>query len=183
MNIRDSLDKRCIAASNSGADFFISIHHNACLGGHGAEVLCLTGGVAEEVGNIILEEISGLGLKNRGVKDRRDLYVINNTNMKAILIECAFCDSEIDMTGYSCERMAEAIFRGICRDFDCSSEGSSGNAPVNGGTSSGVYHTVKGEDTLWGISRKYGTSVDWLVEVSGIRDEKLIIVGEKLRVS
>ena len=117
-SLYNSLNQRCIAANNANADFFISIHHNACPGGHGAEAFCITGGISEEVGNIILEEICSLGLSNRGVKDRRNLFVINQTSMPALLIECAFCDSEGDMNGYNTIAVADAIFRGICRAFD-----------------------------------------------------------------
>jgi len=116
-SLYDSLNQRCEAANNTEADFFISIHHNAG-GGEGAEVLCLTGGLAEEVGNAILYELSELGLKNRGVKDRRDLFVINHTVMKAILVECAFCDSERDMNNYNDGRVAQAIFEGVSKNFD-----------------------------------------------------------------
>jgi N-acetylmuramoyl-L-alanine amidase len=49
------------------------------------------------------------------VKPRLDLYVLNKTIMPAILIECAFCDSERDMKNYDTEAMAEAIFTGICK--------------------------------------------------------------------
>ena len=50
-------------------------------------------GRVEEVANIILPEIVNLGFRNRGVKDRRDVVVLNKTNMSALLIECVFCDS------------------------------------------------------------------------------------------
>ena len=171
-SLRDSLSKRCNAANNANADFFISIHHNSCPGGYGAEVLCLKGSLAEQVGNIILGEISQLGLRNRGVKDRHDLYVINNTVMKAILIECAFCSSKTDMTNYSTERMAEAIFKGICKAFDVSTSFVSNNEKC---------HVVVKGDTLWGISRKYGVSVDRLVELNGISNRNMIYVGQKIR--
>lgn len=119
---------------------------------------------------------------NRGVKERRDLYVINNTNMKAILVECAFCDSKTDMTGYSEEGMAEAIFKGLCKTFDISG-GSSGTGSGDIGTGSIVYHTVVSGDTLWGISRKYGVSVDRLVEINEIRDRNIISVGQKIKLT
>ena len=38
-------------------------------------------------------------------------------------------------------------------------------------------------DTLWGISRKYGVSVERLVERNGIKDRNLIYVGQKILVS
>ena len=170
-NHRDSLSKRCIIANNAKADFFISIHHNACPGGYGSEALCLTGGEAERVGNIILQEISTLGLKNRGVKHRNDLYVINNTNMKALLIECAFCDSKTDMTNYNTQKIAEAIFKGICLSFNLSKKTNQEEST----------HIVAKGDTLWGISIKYNISLDTLIALNNIKDKNLIYVGQKLK--
>lgn len=112
---RDSLSKRCRAANYGKVDVFISIHHNSCPGGYGSECLCIKGGqqnaLSERLSKVILEEVCKLGFRNRGVKDRRNLYVINNTTMPAIIVECAFIDSARDMNGYDSERMAEAIFR------------------------------------------------------------------------
>ena len=80
-NHRDSLSKRCRAANYGKVDVFLSIHHNACPGGYGSECLCIKGGqrnaLSERLSKVILEEVCKLGLRNRGVKDRRDLYVIN----------------------------------------------------------------------------------------------------------
>lgn len=176
-SLYDSLNQRCEVANNAEADFFISIHHNAG-GGEGAEVLCLTGGVAEEVGNAILCELSEIGLKNRGVKDRRDLFVINHTVMKAILVECAFCDSEKDMNNYNEERGAQAIFDGVCKSFDIDY---SQMGEVNENNEE-MYHTVVSGECLSGIASRYEVSVDRLVEINGIKDRDLIFVGEMLRI-
>ncbi len=192
-NHRDSLSKRCRAANYGKVDVFLSIHHNACPGGYGSECLCIKGGqrnaLSERLSKVILEEVCKLGLRNRGVKDRRDLYVINNTTMPAIIVECAFVDSARDMKGYDTEKMAEAIFRGVCRFYGISlnsGQGELGGVSVSGsgenlggisssgnhgGTSSLKYHLVQKGDTLWGISRKYGVSVDKLVERNGIKDK------------
>ena len=89
-SLNDSLYQRVITANNCGATLFVSIHHNACPGGYGAEVLCIKnnyqGGLSTKVGESILNELSSLGLRNRGVKDRRDLYVINNTVIRQIIL-------------------------------------------------------------------------------------------------
>ena len=185
---RDSLSKRCRAANYGKVDMFISIHHNACPGGYGSECLCIKGGqqnaLSERLSKVILEEVCRLGFRNRGVKDRRDLYVINNTTMPAIIVECAFVDSARDMNGYDSEKMAEAIFRGVCRfygiDLSGGSQDGTSGSENQGWTSSPKYHVVQKGDTLWGISRKYGVSVDRLVERNGIKDRNRIYVGQKI---
>lgn len=208
---RDSLSKRCRAANYGNVDIFISIHHNACPGGYGSECLCINGGqqnaLSERLSKVILEEVCKLGFRNRGVKDRRDLYVINNTTMPAIIVECAFVDSARDMNGYNSEKMAEAIFRGVCRFYGIdlsgdqgelggasilgsggnpggtSSSGNQGRTSSSSGldrTSTPKYHVVQNGDTLWGISRKYGVSVDRLVERNGIKDRNRVYVGQKI---
>ena len=40
------------------------------------------------------------GLKNRGGKERKGLYVLKNTNKPMILIEVCFCDSSYDVQKY-----------------------------------------------------------------------------------
>ncbi len=110
VSLHDSLNQRTVAANKGKADFFISIHHNSG-GGIGSEALCLTGGIAEKVGNSVLNQLSNIGFYNRGVKDRRDLFVINQTIMPALLIECVFCDSANDMNGYNPESVANSIFK------------------------------------------------------------------------
>lgn len=202
---RDSLSKRCRTANYGKVDVFISIHHNACPGGYGSECLCIKGGqqnaLSERLSKVILEEVCKHGFRNRGVKDRRDLYVINNTTMPAIIVECAFVDSARDMNGYDSEKMADAIFRGVCRFYGIDLSGGEGNlggtstsgsggsqggtssSGNQGGTSSPKYHVVQMGDTLWGISRKYGVSVERLVERNEIKDRDLIYVGQKILVS
>lgn len=178
-SLNDSLYQRVITANNSGATLFVSIHHNACPGGYGSEVLCIKnnyqGGLSRKVGEAILNELSLLGLKNRGVKDRRDLYVINNTSMPALIVECAFVDSSSDMKNYNPERTAAAIYKGICKVFDLTEN-------QKPSTEDKEYYIVKYGDTLWGISRRFNTTVDKLVALNNIANRDLIYVGQKLRI-
>ena len=177
-SLNDSLYQRVITANNSGATLFVSIHHNACPGGYGAEVLCIKnnyqGGLSTKVGEAILNELASLGLRNRGVKDRRDLYVINNTSMPALIVECAFVDSSLDMANYNPEKTAAAIYKGICTALAISE----GQQPTN----DEEYYIVKYGDTLWGISRRFNTTVERLVALNNIANKNLINVGQKLRV-
>lgn len=175
-SLYDSLNKRVQAANNGDAEFFISIHHNFYPGAHGTEILCITGGQAEEAAKVILPEITSLGFTDRGVKDRRGLFVLNNTNMPAILIECAFCDSPMDMNNYNPESMAEAIFKGVCKVFELSMPGkSASNEQPN-------YYTVIKGDTLYSIARRFGTTLQKLVDLNNISNADLICVGDRLLV-
>ena len=179
-SLNDSLYQRVKVVNNSSATLFVSIHHNACQGGYGAEVLCIKdnyqGGLATKVGEAILKELAALGLRNRGVKDRRDLYVINNTTMPALLVECAFVDSSSDMANYNPEKTAAAIYKGICTAL-----GLTENQQTT--TDNKEYYIVKYGDTLWAISRRFNTTVDKLVALNNIANRNLINVGQRLRVN
>lgn len=110
-SVGESLAYRCTVANNSGAQFHICIHFN-CGGGHGVEVYAISA-AGKEVAQRVCDAISELGFTNRGVKDGSSLYVLKNTRMPAILIECAFVDSAEDMSRYNAEVMANAIVKGI----------------------------------------------------------------------
>ena len=158
---------------------FVSINHNPCPGGYGAEVLCIKNnyqdGLSTKVGEAILNELASIGLKNRGVKDRRDLYVINNTSMPALIVECAFVDSSSDMANYNPEKTAAAIYKGICTALALTEN-------QKPDTNDEEYYIVKYGDTLWGISRRFNTTVDKLVALNNIANRNLINVGQKLRI-
>ncbi|RII35539.1 N-acetylmuramoyl-L-alanine amidase [Clostridium chromiireducens] len=99
-------------AKNSEVEIYVEIHINAG-GGTGPEV-CVTG--KSEVANQYAAKISNslssiLNLPNRGVKTR-NLIVLNNTVMPAILVECLFADSN-DADIYNPEVIARAIASGL----------------------------------------------------------------------
>lgn len=178
-SLNDSLYQRVITANNCGATLFVSIHHNACPGGYGAEVLCIKsnyqGGLSTKVGQAVLNELALTGLKNRGIKDRRDLYVINNTSMPALIVECAFVDSSSDVANYNPEKIAAAIYKVICTALALTE-----NQKPN--TNDEEYYIVKYGDTLWRISIRFNTTVDKLVALNYIANRNLIVVGQKLRI-
>lgn len=171
-SLKGSLEERCKIANSTNSILFVSIHHNAARGGYGSEVLCIKDnfqdGLSTRVGANILNELQGLGLRNRGVKDRRDLYVLNATKMSALIVECAFVDSEMDMNGYNTEKVADAICSGILKALNIEN--------------TNISYTVKKGDTLWGISKSFNTTVDELVRINGIKDRNLISVGEIIKI-
>lgn len=174
ISLNDSLNQRVTAANSNAADFFISIHHNASPGGEGCEIYSMKGGRGEKVANIILPEIVNIGFTNRGVKDVSQLFVIRKTIMPAILIECAFCDSPKDMENYDSEKMADAIFTGICKAFEVEVS--------NSGMAAALYYTVVKGDTLWGLSRRYGITLNDIVSLNGIKVASSIEIGQRIKI-
>jgi N-acetylmuramoyl-L-alanine amidase len=81
-------------------DLDISVHFNAFdHTAHGVEVLFVT---QDELAADVSKAIADAGgFTNRGAKYRSDLYVLNNTEEPAILIEVCFCDNTSDSNKYN----------------------------------------------------------------------------------
>ncbi len=112
-SVTDSLKQRCAIANKAKVDVFVSTHFN-CFNGnaHGSEVFAMS-----ETGRMyaqqVLDNICNLGFRNRGVKNGEKFFVIQNTQMPAILVECCFCDSSRDMKLFTVGGMAMAIIKGL----------------------------------------------------------------------
>ena len=95
-------------------DFDISVHFNAYQMTDkpmGCEVLYKTQG---DLAADLSDAIAAVGFIDRGAKKRDDLYVLNNTDAPAVLLEVCFVDSNTD-----CMIYAEA-FEEICENLaDC----------------------------------------------------------------
>lgn len=109
--------KNAVELSNSkNAGLFLSIHLNS---GKGNGVECYTWkGQKTSFSKQICENIAKLGFKNRGIKDGSHLYVIKNTKAPAVLVECCFVDSENDKKLYNAEKIAQAIYTAIRRNYE-----------------------------------------------------------------
>lgn len=95
----DDLGDICTRANNSGADYFVSIHCNACNEvARGTEVeIYETCSVGAKLAQYIQDEIvANLGTIDRGLKERPGLYVLKHTAMPACLVELAFIDNDED---------------------------------------------------------------------------------------
>lgn len=121
--VGESLRKRVNKANANQVDIFVSIHFNAfspTTGPRGAEIYaCSNAGKA--IAQSVLSEIVKLGFKDKGVKNA-NFFVLKNTSMPAILIECCFVDSQADMNLFNAEKMAEAIKDGLIGDAKDTSE-------------------------------------------------------------
>lgn len=93
-----SLEDRVKIANSNGCQVFISLHINAgSTTATGIETLVYltsgdTGRLALNVHKALIKET---GAVDRGVKMRTDLYVLKNTKMPAILIECGFIVADV----------------------------------------------------------------------------------------
>lgn len=120
------LDKedRPVLAEESGADLFVSIHLNSLEGDsdttRGFEVWY--DGRRGDGSNTLAQDIADemdkvLDARNRGIKESRNLVVLNRSIMPAVLVECGFITSETERAmlfdpEYQ-EKLAEGIFNGI----------------------------------------------------------------------
>ena len=109
----ENLSEICRLANAQPLDLFVSIHFNSA-GGHGTEVFTYNGQRHPEA-VAVCEKLHELGFVNRGVKSS-NLYVINRTNAKAMLIEVCFVDTKSDVDLYhelGAEKVAAAIYEAI----------------------------------------------------------------------
>lgn len=107
------------SSNNSGAELFISIHCNASSAHTGYGVECWTyKGAQHTAAKRICSNLSGLGFRNRGIKDGKNLYVVKKTYAKAILVELFFLDNYTDRKLYlelGADKIATAIAEAIGR--------------------------------------------------------------------
>lgn len=115
-SLQDSLQQRVDKANNNKVDLYVALHENAG-GGQGVEVWAGGSQKSIDVANKVLDAIVATGFSNRGVKIQgqgyEHLYVLNNTNAPAILVEGCFVDSASDMAKWNAKTEAEAIVKGI----------------------------------------------------------------------
>lgn len=108
-------------------DFFLSIHHNAG-GGTGTEVLVPSdkqdpSGYSKQMADLVLQEFSALGLKNRGKKDGSGMVVLKGASasgVPGILTEFCFLDSAdlaYVQTAAGRRAEAEALYRAVMNFF------------------------------------------------------------------
>lgn len=114
--------KKIVAKCNAhSVNLDVSIHFNSGASDRkgngrttGTEVyIASSASKAKDEAERICKKIAALGFKNRGVKVRNNLYVLNHTKAPALLVECCFVDDKDDTKLYDVEKMAKAIASGI----------------------------------------------------------------------
>lgn len=109
-NLRNIVNK----CNSHEVDLDVSIHLNAG-GGTGTEVYVYSdSSKAKGYAQRIVNNISNsLGIRNRGVKTRTNLYVLRKTKSPSLLIECCFVDNAVDKVKWNSDKCAKAIVEGI----------------------------------------------------------------------
>lgn len=143
-------------------DYVLEIHFNACVKDTigngvttGTEIYVTTSETGTTVEQAIVDNISALGLKNRGVK-RYNWGLINHIKKQGIscaLLETCFIDDADDMKIYAAkkDKIAEAVANGIVTAFGLKKEASTvaegiyKDVPTNHWANEGIkYATEKG---------------------------------------
>ena len=92
----DKVGSEVAEANSSGADVAASFHTNAGKG-NGSETFCnLNNSNGKKLAELCEKYVKAIGQNSRGVKSGNHLYFIRNTNMTAVLCECAFIDNDED---------------------------------------------------------------------------------------
>ena len=99
------LEERVNLAEASGAELFLSVHHNGAASSeaNGTEVFHFPGSKFGELYALVIQEamLDCLGSRNRGVKTSDRLFVLRETSMATVLIEPLFVTGEEDRKIYS----------------------------------------------------------------------------------
>lgn len=165
------LSERAAIANAHHADYFISVHRNAG-GGTGIEsyLFTQTDSKTDEFGTVVHSAITGKGFADRGLK-RANFAVLRETAMSAILVELGFIDNERDNSLYDVQakELGVSIANAIGNWL-----GAYSPVPIL------KKHIVEKGDTLWGISARYGTTVEKLVEVNKLNNKNLIYIGQEI---
>ena len=100
-----SLTARTTSANNFGADFYLSIHHNAGVnGGSGGGIMAYTYTKASNTAKVWQKDLYDALIKHTGLKGNRstplataNLHECRETKMPAVLLELGFMDSSTDV--------------------------------------------------------------------------------------
>ena len=118
-----SLAARTKAANNWGADFYLSIHHNAGVnGGKGGGIVAIAYTKAKAASIAWRDDlydalIAATGLKgNRAEpKTKMNLHEVRETTMPAVLLELGFMDSSTDVPVILTEKFADQCAAAIVK--------------------------------------------------------------------
>lgn len=138
------LSQRAAIANNAKANYFVSIHCNAGGGDRGEVINSIYRGKGLELSNKIAAEMKAIGqdvvkqYEKKGDGGTDYYAVIRETNMDAVIVECAFLDNTTDNqiidTIEEQEMFGVAIAKGILKQLGIDYKGSTQQKPSNPST-------------------------------------------------
>lgn len=196
-----SLANRTKTANGANADIYVSMHHNAGIGGGtgGGTIVFyysdapLRSAEACSLYNHIVNKTRLIG--NRSSKfSKHPYYVLKNTNMPAFLVENGFMDSKTDtpiiLTPEHAEKTAQGLVSFLVMQLNLTKKKTAGNASSEATgpstkptttTTSTKYTVVKG-DTLSKIGSKLGVKWADIAAANGIKSPYIIKPGQVLTI-
>lgn len=95
----DPVQEETNEANKSGADVAVSFHTNAGKGdGSESYYYCGSNDKGKKLAELCEKYTKAIGQNSRGIKSGNGLYFVKNTNIPAVLCECAFIDNSTDVT-------------------------------------------------------------------------------------
>ena len=172
------------AANSVGVDYVAEIHLNSNSGtpATGTEVFySITGGKGQQLAQNILNEITALGYKSRGIKTKkgasgRDYFgIIRRTTAPAVLIEVCFINNPDDMARLDCEAAGRAIASGIMKMYggagDNQESGTGGGSNSQLGSGDGVIRNIQSA-----MNDRYGCGIA-VDGIYGAKTKKALVTG------
>lgn len=123
-SVKDSLDRRIDVANQNNVDLFLSIHLNSASSDASGVETWIKNDKSKNFGQRIVDNIANdIQIPNRGVKissdnHRGDLYVLKNSNVPAVLIECFFLTSQEDVKKYNVDKLANSIANAVITELE-----------------------------------------------------------------
>ena len=108
--------------------------------------------------------------KNRGAKERKELYLLRNTTEKALLLEICFVTNKNDVKRYkeNFNKLCKAIAQQIASYLQYTKK-------------SGKTYTVTKGDTLYSIAKNHNITLAHLLDVNGFNHKTIIYPNQKIK--
>lgn len=162
-----------VAKCNSRTvDLVISFHLNAYNGSANGVEVCYYD--QQDVAAKVSAQLSkDIGWKDRGAKERKELYVLAHTKAPAILIEMGFIDNDEDMAKWDVDKIANSIVYALTEQSVSTSDGS--KYIVTGGLGLQACHEVSQYllERNWWAKMEFTTNGDAFVTTGGIYEPQL----------
>lgn len=136
---------------------------------------------SELLAESILESVREKSLLPTRAVKQKSFSVLRNISMPSVLVEAGFisntADAKLVKDPDGREKLARAVADGVLEFFRAHPPQ---RIDTSGSSTMPLVHRVQRGDTLWTLSRKYGTTVARILEANGLRTSDELRVGQEL---